>query len=171
MKILVSVPDTLVKAADEFIDGKNFRHRSQLISVVLADWIAREKYPEVRHANAYAEAAAASQGGGSSVAIAIDGTVTNRYEARNIMRKHLLGDDWNKHQHANALVFEEDESGEMNRQVRELERNQEALESRIAALEAIIQQTSGQLATQPEEPKDEKSKKPGGESTKPQEGS
>ena len=159
MKILVSVPDKLVETMDAFVDGKNFRNRSQLISVVLADWIARERHPMVEFGgDAYAQAI-------SECMFQTNTPIVN--QARNETRRELLGDDWDKFQHANALVFEEDETGEVNRQVRVLERKHEALEERLAALESKLLNQQVEPATQPEEPRSGKTAKPKRKATKP----
>ena len=157
MKILVSVPDTLVEEADALIDGKKFRNRSQFISVVLADWIAREKHP-----GPYATPA-----GGPRFTQAADGTFTNIHAARNIMRRHLLGDDWDKHQHANALVLEEDESGEVNRQVRVLERRQDEMEARMNKLEGYFRSPTAAMGPKSEESENEPETSTGKETIEP----
>lgn len=169
MKFVVRAPDTLIEALDKLIDGKNFRSRNQLINIILADWVAREKYPVVYQNSHYANS---GMGAGPPPAFTNvfrdDGTQITRNEARNEYRRQLLGDDWDKYQHSNALVFEEDETGEVNRQVRELERNQDEMKARIDALEAIIAKMTGAQATQPEEPQDESEGSQRGQTSEPE---
>ncbi len=169
MKFVVRAPDTLIEELDKLIDGKNFRSRNQLINIILADWVAREKYPEVHQHSPYAYS---GLGAGRPPAFTNvfrkDGTQITRSEARNEYRRALLGDDWDKYQHSNALVFEEDETGEVNRQVRALERNQDEMKARIDALEAIIAKMSGAPATQPEEPRNESEASQRGQTAEPE---
>lgn len=99
------------------IDGKNFKSRNQLINIIWADWLAKEKHPEVPQTNPYRSS---GMGGGRPApftgVVKDDLTVLSRSEVRNEYRRQLLGDDWDKYQHSNSLVFEEDETGEVNRQ-------------------------------------------------------
>jgi hypothetical protein len=43
MKLNLTVPDTIVKELDNFVDGIRFRSRAHLTTVILADWITSQK--------------------------------------------------------------------------------------------------------------------------------
>lgn len=156
MQYVVRSPDNMMAVLDGMIDGKRFKSRNQLINVILADWLAREKHPRNPYSKAMDEAAP-------------DYNAINLL--RNETRRELLGEEWDKYKHSNALVFEEDETGEVNRQVRELERKLATMEERLSSLEAKMQDDISGPATQHEEPKNE-SPRPTGQrkTTQPQKG-
>jgi hypothetical protein len=45
MQYVIRSPKTLVEAIDSYVDGERWRSRNQMINIILADWIARERHP------------------------------------------------------------------------------------------------------------------------------
>jgi hypothetical protein len=45
MQLNFQIPDKVVEELDRFVDGIRFRNRAQLITVILADWLARMAHP------------------------------------------------------------------------------------------------------------------------------
>lgn len=53
MKLHLSCPNEVIRKLDEYLDGVNFRNRTQLITYILSDWLdkmnANDHYIKSKH--------------------------------------------------------------------------------------------------------------------------
>ena len=163
MQYVVRSPDTLMEELDNFVDGERFKSRNQLINLVLADWIAREKHPPDPYAQVFCDADT-------------PGTMAYYFlrDERNHTRVALLEDNWGQYQnqkvdmldgtYAERQIFEEMERiAKLETRYRELvekgiQEAEERLEAKFAELLANVREVIPQLKESPNGSKSRKRK-------------
>lgn len=91
MQYVVRSPENLVEKIDEFVDGRRFKSRNQLINIVLADWLATQIHPVDPFATTYGKP---------------PGYDELLKEERTHSKRALLADEWDKYRAQRADLLD-----------------------------------------------------------------
>ena len=131
---LIRSPEPLLEAMDALVDNYRFKSRTQLINVVMADWIARDRSP----VDPYARALFGT--------VEADGAAAEQREEK---KRKLLGPEWEKYKLQKVDLL--DGLWENERSWEELERKSKALEERKQIKAEIAREVRDEMASELEE--------------------
>ena len=125
---LIRSPESLLDAMDELVDNRRFKSRTQLINIVMADFIARGRKPvdpfrRMFHGEMEAEKYSA--------------------EEREGIKRELLGREWDKYKRQKADLL--DGCWEMERSSEEMEARSQELELRKKLKEEILEESRSEM--------------------------